>query len=99
MALYDTLYGVTALVFAAMIPFVWREFGAAYGALHAAEPVRAALVRRLRGAGPLLLGAVSRRSSGSRRSDRGLSITSLVVVFALFYTLGLALFTTVHPLF
>ena len=25
--------------------------------------------------------------------------TPLVVVFALFYTLGLALFTTVHPLF
>jgi hypothetical protein len=25
--------------------------------------------------------------------------TALVVVFALFYTLGLALFTTIHPLF
>ena len=31
MALYDTLYGVTALLFAAAIPFVWRKFGAAYG--------------------------------------------------------------------
>ncbi len=31
MALYDTLYGVTALLFAAAIPFVWRRFGAAYG--------------------------------------------------------------------
>ena len=31
MALYDTLYGVTALAFAAAIPFVWRKLGAAYG--------------------------------------------------------------------
>src|SRR5262249_47121517 len=31
MAVYDTLYGVTALLFAAATPFVWRRFGAGYG--------------------------------------------------------------------
>jgi hypothetical protein len=31
MAVYDTLYGITAILFALAIPFVWRRFGAAYG--------------------------------------------------------------------
>src|SRR5207247_8258249 len=31
MAVYDTLYGVTGLLFVAAIPFVWMKFGAAYG--------------------------------------------------------------------
>ena len=70
MALYDTLYGVTALLFAAAIPFVWRRFGAGLRPVHAAEPVRAALVGRVRGAGPLLLGAVSGVHLARRRSGR-----------------------------
>jgi hypothetical protein len=31
MAPYDSLYGVTGILFALAIPFVWRRFGAAYG--------------------------------------------------------------------
>ena len=30
MALYDTLYGVTGILFVLAVPFVWRRFGAGY---------------------------------------------------------------------
>jgi hypothetical protein len=37
MALYDTLYGVTGMLFVLAIPFVWRRFGAGYGLFMAAN--------------------------------------------------------------
>jgi hypothetical protein len=98
MALYDTLYGVTALLFAASIPFVWRKFGAAYGLFMLVNLYLPLSSGALEGLGrycsvlfPAFIWLASIRS-------RHL-YTTVVVVFALFYTLGLALFTTVHPLF
>lgn len=98
MALYDTLYGVTGILFVLAIPFVWRRFGAGYGlfmALNLWLPLSSGVFE---GVGrycsvlfPCFLWLASIRS-------RSVS-TALVVVFALFYTLGLALFTTIHPLF
>jgi hypothetical protein len=98
MALYDTLYGVTALLFATSIPFVWRKFGAAYGLfmlLNLWVPLSSGafegLGRYCSVLFPAFIWLASLRSQ--------FVSTSSVVVFALFYTLGLALFTTVHPLF
>ena len=98
MAPYDTLYGLTGIAFVLAVPFVWRRLGAAY-----------ALFMLLNLWLPLSSGAfegVGRYCSvlfpcfiwlATIRS-RQLS-TALVVFFALFYTLGLSLFTTIHPLF
>jgi hypothetical protein len=98
MALYDTLYGVTALAFAATIPFVWRRFGAAYGVFMLVNLYLPLSSGAFEGLGrycsvlfPAFIWLASIRSR--------FVYTSLVVVFALFYTLGLALFSTVRPLF
>ena len=98
MALYDTLYGVTALVFAAMIPFVWRRFGAAYGLfmlLNLYVPLSSGAFEGLGRYCSVLFPAFIWLASIRSRFAH----VCLVVIFALFYTLGLALFTTVHPLF
>ena len=98
MALYDTLYGVTALLFVASIPFVWRKLGAAYGLfmlLNLYVPLSSGAFEGLgRYCSVLFPAFIWLASLRSRLLD-----TPLIVVFALFYTLGLALFTTVHPLF
>jgi len=98
MALYDTLNGMTALAFAATVPFVWRRFGAAYGFLLVANLWLPLSSGQYEGLGrycavlfPSFIWLASLRS-------RVVS-TYLVVVFAMFYTLCLALFTTIHPLF
>jgi hypothetical protein len=98
MALYDTLYGVTALLFAAAIPIVWRTFGAAYGLfmlMNLYVPLSSGAFEGLGRYCSVLFPAFIWLASIRRRYV----YTALVVVFALFYTLGLALFTTVHPLF
>ena len=98
MALYDTLYGVTALLFAVSIPFVWRKFGAAYGLfmlLNLYVPLSSGAFEGLGRYCSVLFPAFIWLASIRSR----FVFVSLVVVFALFYTLGLALFTTVHPLF
>ena len=98
MALYDTLYGVTALLFAAAIPFVWRKFGAAYGVfmlLNLYVPLSSGAFEGLGRYCSVLFPAFIWLASIRSR----FVYTSLVVVFALFYTLGLALFATVRPLF
>ena len=91
-------YGVTALLFAASIPFVWRRFGAAYGLfmlLNLYVPLSSGafegLGRYCSVLFPAFIWLASIRRGGSTRRWSSL--------FALFYTLGLALFTTVHPLF
>ena len=98
MAPYDSLNGVAALGFAASVPFVWRRFGAAYGLFMAAN---------------LWLPLSSGQYEGLGRycsvmfpcfiwlgSLRGRAIaTWLVVIFAMLYTLCLALFITLRPLF
>jgi dolichyl-phosphate-mannose-protein mannosyltransferase len=98
MAVYDTLYGVTALLFVAAIPFVWRRLGAAYGlfmALNLYVPLSSGAFEGLgRYCSVLFPCFIWLASIRSRRLW-----PALVVVFALFYTLGLAMFTTVRPLF
>ena len=98
MALYDTLYGVTALLFAAAIPFVWRRLGAAYGLfmlMNLYVPLSSGAFEGLGRYCSVLFPAFIWLASIRSRFVS----TTLVVVFALFYTLGLALFTTLHPLF
>ena len=98
MALYDTLYGVTAMLFVAAIPFVWRRFGAAYGlfmSINLYLPLSSGVFEGLGRYCSVLFPAFIWLASIRSR----FVFTSLVVVFALLYTLGLMLFTTLHPLF
>lgn len=98
MGLYDTLYGVTGMAFLAAVPFVWRRFGAAYGLfvlLNLLVPLSSGVFE---GMGrycavlfPCFLWIAGWRSRWAA--------TATIVVFAMGYTLGLALFTTIHPLF
>jgi hypothetical protein len=97
MAVYDTLYGVTAVVFVVLTPFVWRRFGAGYGlfmALNLYVPLSSGsfegLGRYCSVLFPCFIWLASLRS-------RWLG-TALIVVFAMFYTLGLAMFATGRPL-
>jgi len=98
MAVYDTLYGVTALVFAAATPFVWRRLGAAYGlfmALNIYVPLSSGAFEGLgRYCSVLFPCFIWLAGLRSRRVA-----TAIVVGFALFYTLGLTMFSTLRPLF
>jgi hypothetical protein len=98
MALYDTLYGVTGLLFLIATPFVWRRFGAGYGLYMLLTLYVPLSAGSFEGMGrycsilfPCFLWLASIRSN--------FVSTAVTVVFALFYTLGLALFTTIHPIF
>lgn len=98
MAPYDTLYGVTGVLFAVATPFVWRRLGAGYGLFMLLNLWLPLSSGAFEGVGrycselfPCFIWLATIRS-------RAIA-TSLVVVFALFYTLGLSLFTTIHPLF
>ena len=98
MAPYDTLYGITGIAFALMVPFVWMRLGAAYGLfmllnlyLPFSSGVFEGVGRYCSVLFPAFIWLATLRS--------GVVATGLVVVFSLFYTLGLALFTTIHPLF
>ncbi len=96
--MYDTLYGVTGLLFAVAVPFVWYRFGAGYGLFMIANLWLPLSSGAFEGVGRycsvlfpcfFLLATIRSRAVS----------TAIVVVFALFYTLGLALFTTTNPLF
>jgi len=98
MAPYETLYGLTGILFLAATPFVWRRFGPAYGLflllnlwLPLSSGVFEGMGRYCSVLFPCFIWLATVRSR--------LSLTILVVVSAAFYTLGLALFTTLHPLF
>jgi hypothetical protein len=98
MAPYDTLYGVTGILFLAAVPCVWRRLGAAYGLfmlLNLWLPMSSGVFEGVGRYCSVLFPAFIWFASIRSR----FAFTSLVVVFALFYTLGLALFTTIHPLF
>ena len=98
MALYDTLYGVTGILFVAVVPFIWRRFGAGYGLfmlLNLWLPLSSGVFEGVGRYCSVLFPAFIWLASIRSRSVS----TALVVVFALLYTLGLALFTTIHPLF
>ena len=98
MAPYDTLYGVTGILFVMAIPLVWRRLGTAYGLFMLLNLWLPMSSGTFEGVGrycsvlfPAFIWLASIRSR--------FVFASLLVVFALFYTLGLALFTTLHPIF
>ena len=98
MALYDTLYGTTGILFVLAVPFVWRRLGAGYGLFMAMNlwlPLSSGVFEGMGRYCSLLFPCFIWLA---RIRSPSLS-TALIVVFAMFYTLGLALFTTIHPIF
>jgi hypothetical protein len=98
LAPYDTLNGLAALLAVASIPFIWQRLGAAYGLFMAANLWLPLSSGQVEGLGryvavmfPLFIWLATIRS---RRL-----YTGIAVVFAMLYTLCLALFTNIHPLF
>lgn len=98
MAPYDTLYGITAIVFIAAIPFVWARLGAAYGLFMAlnlwlplSSGVFEGLGRYCSVLFPFFIWAASWRS-------RTLVVTLLIVSIVL-YPIALGMFVTLRPLF
>jgi hypothetical protein len=98
MAPYDTLYGITGIVFALLIPLVWMKFGAAYALfmlLNLWLPLSSGVFEGMGRYCSVLFPAFLWLATIESRHVS----TAIVVLFALFYTLGLALFTTIHPIF
>src|SRR5262249_39512759 len=98
MAPYDVLYGLSGLLFSLAIPIVWARLGAAYSIfmlLNLWLPLSSGVL--VGGARPrafLFPFLVWRATMESEAFS-----TALVFSFALFYTLPLAFFTTMRPLF
>jgi hypothetical protein len=95
---YDTLNGLTALAFVAAVPFVWWRFGAAYGLFIAANLWLPLSSGQYEGLGrycavlfPFFIWLARLTSHAG--------FVMVIVVFAMLYTLSLALFTTIHPVF
>jgi hypothetical protein len=95
---YDALNGVAAILFLTAIPFVWRRLGTAYGLFMLASLLLPLSSGQYEGLGrycavlfPCFIWLASLRSRAA--------VTGVIVVSAMFYTLCLALFTTIHPLF
>ncbi len=98
MAPYDALNGISAIFFIVAVPFVWRRFGAGYGLFMLANLWLPLSSGSFEGMGrycavmfPCFIWLASIRSR--------VMPAALVVLFAMLYTLCLALFTTLHPLF
>jgi hypothetical protein len=98
LAPYDTLNGLTALVFVAAVPLVWWRLGASYGWFMAANLWLPLSSGQYEGMGrycavlfPFFIWLASLRSRAV--------LTTALVLSAMLYTLCLALFTTIHPLF
>jgi hypothetical protein len=98
MAPYDTLNGVAALTFAASVPFIWYRLGAGYGLFMAANLWLPLSSGQYEGVGryctvlfPFFIWVAS---ATSRQG-----FTAVVVIFAMLYTLCMALFVNIHPLF
>lgn len=98
MALYDTLNGLTGLLFVLGTPVVWYRLGAAYGLFMAANLWLPLSSGQYEGLGrycsvlfPLFIGVAA-------VSSRAL-FSATLVVFAMLYMLCLSLFANIHPLF
>jgi hypothetical protein len=97
-ALYDTLYGVTGLVFLVLTPLVWRRFGAAYGIymlLTLWLPLSSGVFEGMGRYCSILFPAFIWMATIRSRAVTGV----LVAFFGLFYTLGLTLFLNNKPIF
>lgn len=97
MALYDTLNGVTGIVFVLSVPAVWYRFGAAYGLFMAANLWLPLSSGQYEGLGRycsvlfpffVLVGALPRAL-----------FLGTAVASAMLYMLCLSLFSNIHPLF
>ena len=98
LAPYDTLNGLAAVAAVAAVPFIWWRLGAAYGLFMAANLWLPLSSGQVEGLGryvavmfPFFIWLATIRS--------GRLFTGVVVVFAMLYTLCMALFTNIHPLF
>lgn len=98
MAPYDTLNGLTAIAFVALVPFVWKRLGAGPGLFMLANLWLPLSSGQFEGLGrycavmfPAFIWLATIRSE--------LLATWFIVFFAMGYTLCLALFTTIRPLF
>jgi hypothetical protein len=98
MAPYDSLNGVAALACVVSVPFIWMRFGAGYGLFMAANLWLPLSSGQVEGMGrysavmfPLFIWLASLRSRAA--------FMPTVIVFAMLYTLCMALFTNIHPLF
>jgi 4-amino-4-deoxy-L-arabinose transferase-like glycosyltransferase len=97
-AIYDTLYGVTGLVFLGLTVVVWRRFGLAYGLFMLLSlwlPISSGVFEGVGRYCSVLFPAFIWMATIRSRS----AFTALVVLFALFYTLGLTLFLFIKPIF
>jgi hypothetical protein len=97
-ARYDALNGLTALVFVAAVPFVWLRYGTAYALFMAANlwlPLSSGLFEGLGRYCSVLFPFFI--WLGSMRSRA--VITSAIIVSAVLYTLCMALFTNLQPLY
>jgi hypothetical protein len=98
LAPYDSLNGLAAFAAIIALPFVWTRLGAAYGLFMAANLWLPLSTGQVEGMGryvavmfPLFIWLAS---VGSERP-----FTIVAVIFGMLYTLCLALFTNIHPLF
>lgn len=98
MALYDTLNGLTGLLFVLGTPLVWYRLGTAYGLFMAANLWLPLSSGQYEGLGrycsvlfPLFMGVAA-------LSSRAL-FSATLVIFAMLYMLCLSLFANIHPLF
>jgi len=97
MAPYDSLNAMAAFGAVVAVPFVWRRFGAAYGIFMIANLWLPLSSGQVEGMGryvsvmfPLFIWLASLSSTW---------FVATTVVFATMYTLCLALFTNIHPIF
>lgn len=95
---YDVLNGGAALIVAASIPFVWMRLGTGYGVFLLANlwlPLSSGqfegLGRYCAVAFPFFIWLATLKPEGLH--------TALIIVSACLYTVCLALFTTIHPIF
>lgn len=98
MAPYDTLNAVIATFALSLVPIVWKRFGLGYALviiLGLALPLSSGQFEGL-GRYCAVLFPISLWLGSLRGEAR---LTWLVAGFVLFYTLGLVLFSNVHPLF
>lgn len=98
MALYDTLNGLTGLLFVLGTPLIWYRLGSVYGIFMAANLWLPLSSGQYEGLGrycsvlfPFFVGVAA-------VSSRAL-FSATLVVFAMLYMLCLSLFANIHPLF
>ena len=97
MALYDTLYGLCAIIFIVSIPFVWMRFGLAYGLFMVANlwlPLSSGVFEGMGRYCSVLFPFFIWIAAQSRVVS-----TTVAIAFAIMYPIALAMFVTLRPIF